>query len=131
MIALTPKVIPWCCSEDRKLDKREDRTYWMIGSIDEAGLVEINNQVSIRMNADNTFSMSAGTRVHLYVKRGLRGLQEGSHFRDENGNDVQFETDEDGLVSDDYLSHIPWEVKQEMCEAIIGGLKLDEDEKEE
>ena len=132
MIAITPKEDwNWCCAEDAE-GPPESRTVWVLGELREQDRVALEDAVMIKQDpVTGAISGGMGTRVYITIRAGLRGIKEGSSFRDEDGKDIQFARSHDGKVADAFLDRIPWRVQQEMYVAIVARLSMTVEEKEE
>ena len=132
MIAVTPKAErSWCSKGDLELPERSDRTYFRIRDLDERERVTLNDSVQVSVNPlSGAVSQGIGTRIYITLKFGLVGIEEGSFLKDSEGKNVEFETDDSGQVSDDFLVRIPWPSQQEMFMAITTSAVMEEEEKE-
>jgi len=119
----------WTPSEYREVYP-EDRSKWPVFKIrsynaeDESAIIELMISENVDSKNATMFFVSDPRTTRLIVKRCLVGVK---NLRDVNDKEVKLET-EDGLVSDKFISRLPFKLKNELKKVIMGSTEVTEEE---
>ena len=125
VIAVEPgEVFDYIVKADR--DKEEsEQTIFRLKVLDNKTQIKIQDSGSVMNVHTGDMRIKAGNKTDLILKAGLTGVD---NLKNRKGEIIDFMTDKNNIVSDDFLGMLPPKVKSELANEITEMQSLQEDE---
>lgn len=125
MIVIRPQgKRPYVLKAERS-KKPEEQTVFLLGDLLERDRVEVMDCVRYTSDGFEQGLSGAAKKVSKAVRATLKGWK---NVFDTRGEEVPFETDDDGRPTDETLAMIPWSVLEELAaEVLVSRLPSEDD----